>query len=396
MGTKLGRKFRRRSFFDSEQKARAQAHDWNEEYNQGGKRSYIMPELRLDAMNARKALDAHGIKDTLLEAVDFYIKRKYPAAGDPFLPDLVKLFIDDKRREQKLWNKLRDVYFFSFNRFKGLADHFKDRRVSTLTEKDIIDWLYSQTALAPISKHHHFKYYRMLFEWGVKNGQVGENPLGKIKIPEPLVLPKIFTIAEVESLLFHSWNHPDGRFFPYLVLGFFCGIRPHELSKLQWLDIVDDGTLVHIPTQKSKTSDLREIPIPFCARLMLYRYQTWHPQKPANRIVPYYFPGFKEDLRRFYRQPALKIVKWPHDVIRHTFASFFYRATRDTDQLRMRLGHSQTEMTLRHYLSLTQEDWFAYFSLNVHRDDKAEIAALLKSHTKKGVVDDAALKKDML
>ena len=46
---------------------------------------------------------------------------------------------------------------------------------------------------------------------------------------------------------------------------------------------------------------------------------------------------------------AANIVKWPPDVLRHTFASAHYHFHRDPARTAVILGHSNQAMLLNHY-----------------------------------------------
>ena len=114
------------------------------------------------------------------------------------------------------------------NRFPRLYK----RRVSDITPADLQPLL---SAITPGGRNPVMRYLRAVFFFGIKRGYLLENPISKLDFAE-LKRKEIETISNerVEAMLNHALAN-DLALLPYLVIGFFAGVRPDgELQKVEW------------------------------------------------------------------------------------------------------------------------------------------------------------------
>jgi integrase len=380
---------RRRKICESEDEVRQVRLDWQEEVRQGGRQHTLSADQRHDALQAISLLEKANVNDTLSTAIQYYLKHRYPHGGDLTVQELVEHFIAAKRAATRTISETKEVvsrysshYIISLHKLTQLGNRFADVRLSNFTSRHMQKYL-DELKLGDVSRYHYFQYFRMLFNYGVKHEYMERNPLSTLQPPAlERKDPHILTIDQVDCLLDATWRDHDGVTFVYTVLGFFGGIRPHELTKLTWGDFREWGRAIRLRASTSKTRDVRVVHLPMNAVLMIGAYKAAYKQRtgaePADEEL--IVPMTHNLLRKRFRQ-AFKLAgihKWPHDVARHTFASFFLKATKSMPRLMEQLGHSTPRTSLRHYVNLTDDSWIEYFSL-AHN---SQVAGELKHYIK--------------
>ena len=383
-GTKLGKKMRKRKRYGAESEAQEQARKWRKEYAQGGSTGFMTDTQRLDAINAIRHLQAKHITDSLLDAVTFYAEAKYPSGGDIPVSDAIDAFKTAKDNDPEI----SQIYRYSFNRYEPLRKLCGSKKLlSDVRKEELMKFIYAQTQWSDETKRQHFRYWRMFFDWCIENRHLAVNPLTNVKSPKGKAGPAgILPTNDVQTLVQAAWKQihasqhkdDDRRFFLYLVFGFFCGIRPHECHRLKWKHVSVDN--IRCDETVSKTKDIRNVALPLNAQAMLRAYHQAKDPKavvlnhdPEELVLGGYFYSFKAKFRRF--RLACGVKHWPHDAIRHSFASYFVLASNDMGQLQNRMGHSTPQTTLKHYVKLVHGDWLNYWAI---AHDPVTTASLLQ------------------
>jgi integrase len=139
----------------------------------------------------------------------------------------------------------------------------------------------------------------------------------------------------------------DLRLLPFLVFGFFCGIRPNgELPKLFWSDVhIADKTVVIRP-EVSKTRRRRFIDLSANAVAWLTAYQL-RGGPMIGKVVPYSFYELR-DRSRLSRKAA-GISVWVKQGMRHTFCSNWLAVHHDVNKLVLMSGHDSVDTMWRRY-----------------------------------------------
>lgn len=348
--------------------------DWRDEYHRGGTEHTLSTDQRYDAFQALALLKKTNAKESLYEAVRWFCRHRYPTGGDPTMQDLAKDFVVFKRQattaEKGTFERLprySKPYLSSLTKILKFGEKFGGKRASDITAEEISGYLDS-LPLGETARWHYFHYFKMVFNHAVKHGRLEKNPMAimqapRLRPPEPTVL----TCEEVGALLHHAWLDHDGVVVPYLTLGLFCGVRPHELLKLKWGDFRENGRKLRIPQDVAKTRDVRVVSVPTCADGILeeFRQRIGEP-KPGDMLVPLTHNLLRKRFRQVFRKAGIK--EWPHDACRHTFASFYLKATGSMPRLMEQLGHAHPAMTLKHYVNLTDEPWEHYFTMGCTED----------------------------
>lgn len=187
-----------------------------------------------------------------------------------------------------------------------------------------------------------------LFAFCVRRGYILANPCDRV---ESVICdrkpPAIVTPGQSRELLAAA----PVVMRPYLILGMFAGIRPEELTRLDWSHINLETATVNIDFPKVR-GQRRIVPLDALAVEFLRR----HPLQrgavtPSNSTV---------DRWRKRARRQLGFARWPQDLFRHTAASYLLAKHEDAAKVAMRLGNS-VKILMSHYIvpvSKTDCDFF--------------------------------------
>lgn len=375
---------RRRKICESQLEVDQVRADWQAEVKRGGSQHSLSAEQRHDALQALSLMEKERVRDSLSTAVQYYLKHRYPHGGDLTVEELVEHFIATKRAAVRTVNSTGEKvprysapYLISLHKLTQLGDAMSEIRLSNLRPLDIEKYL-DRIKLNDVSRYHYYNYFKMLFNYGVKHEFMERNPMNKLQPPTiERRDPTIFTIDQVDCMLEATYHDHDAATFVYTVLGFFGGIRPHEITKLKWGDFRNFERSIRIPAATAKTRDVRVVNLPLNAAYMISEFKQDYTKRngsepdPEELLVPLTHNLLRKRFRQAYRKAGIK--EWPHDVARHTFASFYLKATKSMPKLMEQLGHATPSTTLRHYVNLTDDGWIEYFSLAHNRKLREEI-----------------------
>jgi len=242
------------------------------------------------------------------------------SASIPFR-ELCTLYIEAKkdRGERHLGSMRRTV-----NRFPSLHD----RLVSDISHHDLEPLL---NEVVPGGRNFVMRHLQAFFNYGIKRGYLTENPITRLDFVESS--PKEIEIISPENVakILETALENDLGLLPYLVLGFFCGIRPvGELTLLQWSDVDLQGRSVTIRSTVSKTKRRRfpEISENAIAWLEAYRQCGGVCEGPivsCNEHTLY--------ARRQQNQEAAGITHWPNSAMCHSYCSYWLAMHKDINGL---------------------------------------------------------------
>ncbi len=181
-----------------------------------------------------------------------------------------------------------------------------------------------------------------VFSVGRRQGWCGENPVQLVEAP--VVREKEIVAMPLESVqqLLAAARHPAHQAaLPALGLMLHAGVRPQEVTRLQWGDIDFEEREICIPARHSKTGGARHIPVSPPLLQMLVRYRG------CGRICPPNWRSRWLELRRF-----AGFEHWVPDVLRHTFASYHAKYFRDIAALQLSMGHRDQRLLMSRYINL--------------------------------------------
>jgi integrase len=217
------------------------------------------------------------------------------------------------------------------NRF---AAAFGDRNLATITGEEIKRWL-DATFPDAVTRANTRRVLVNFFNIAQAKKFTGSNPAAETRVRKEAAREiGILTPVEVGALLEHSTTD----ILPYFCIGAFAGIRPEELQRLEWSDFRWKQGILRIRAEVSKVGAARNVRIEpnLSAWLAPYRLSS-------GRICP---AGWREQFRA--TRAAAGIGTWPHDCLRHSFATYWLEKHKDAPALALEMGNS-VEVILRHY-----------------------------------------------
>jgi integrase len=289
-----------------------------------------------------EAAEAYGLLAnhpgvSLLSVVKGYIKTTKARTQSVTFRELFNAYLEAKKdRSPEYLRELRIT--------RDRMPQLHKRIVFELTPRDLEPIL---NKLTPGARNPVMRYLRAVFFFGIKRGYMTENPISHLDFAERK-RKEIETIPadKVQAMLTHALEN-DLELLPYLVFGFFAGIRPDgELGKLEWDDVkLTEGTIVIRP-EVSKTNRRRFPKISANAAAWLEAYRQ-RGGTFAGKVSPH--RGTRLRSRRIANWTAAGIAKWIQQGMRHTFCSNWLAHHKDVNELVLQSGHDSVDTMWRNY-----------------------------------------------
>lgn len=290
----------------------------------------------------RDRLQQHGA--TMTEAVEFYLQHAKPVKEPVKLDELIT-----RCRAAKLEEGLSDRYL---KQMKSSTESFAkaghgNRPAHEITSEDVLCWLRANQ-WEPKTWNNYRTDLRTLFQWGIDERYLAMNPCDAVprkKIADGEIA--FMAVDDVERLLQRASMVKPGALrrdcLAAAVLGLFCGLRPErELGQMTWDAVREDVVWVRGHTAKSRSR--RVVDLSENAR-------AWLALCPSRegKILPKNFTRKWKALRK-----AVGLFdEWPHDAMRHTFATMWLAQHGDEKRLQLLMGHVSAELIYKHYRGQT-------------------------------------------
>ncbi len=287
-----------------------------------------------------------GNPTTLLEIVQAHLKR-HPLGGNARTLDDVRIELVAK----KLKGNRRENYVAGLDfKLRTLIKAIGNKAVTAVTTNDLEDEIERHPKWAPASVHSATQSWKVLFNYAVKRGYCSENPCNKIELPTRVFAePQIFSIHDCRRMLAHTLFSDRDYLLPacraYLAIGLFAGIRPEEINRLSWPE-VDLGTAtITILGAKAKCRARRIVDM--SPNLVEWLRPV---AKKRGPVLNHDLAQLRVAIRR-----AMGLTEWPHDALRHSFASYHFGKHRNEALVKNQLGHSDDgRMFFHHYRVMVQ------------------------------------------
>lgn len=343
------------SFFDDQTKLRK---------TRGTEAGQLPHDTVLRFLAAERQLATAG--GTIEQAVDLYVRTHRPVKEVLTLGQVKERFLQELELGG-LSAHYRSTLGSSLGSFVGPRSGML---VTDVTRDMVKAWLFAG-GWSPKTQRGYLTDVRTMLNWAVRERFLQANPLkgddGFIRLPKlvkkepvafaPSQIRKLFETAldaQEDALDRTTGKFTKGRVYRsligYLALATFAGIRPHELVRLPVAAMDLDQALVGLDAAVAKTNDRRVIELSKNAVAWL---RFWRKEFPDMKgFLP---PSWDRHLKKLRKRA--KLVPWPHDVLRHSFASYFHATHQDKAKLQAQMGHSEREDTLdKHYRAVRLAD----------------------------------------
>jgi integrase len=310
--------------------------------NMGTAAFSIDDAVRHDAVTAKKILAP--FKATLTEAAKYFVKHARPRGGSKTMLDLVTEILDAKKKLGRRKSTLDD-YRFVFNRFNR---SYGERMAHDVHQNDVEAWLDGNTkSLA--TRRIYMKFLNTLFAYALKRGYMAVNPLDSLEMPQVLLKPPaIFTVEQTISFLRAVVKKPELELLPYVSIGLFAGLRPTEMTRLEWSHVRLDQRVILVNADASKTSQKRFVDI--SDNLLAWLSPI---AKDSGALTPRSLSvRVREAWRKTMEYEHGKIEKWPQDGMRHSYATYHLAHHKNAPLTSLQMGHTSPQMLFNHYRNL--------------------------------------------
>jgi integrase len=241
------------------------------------------------------------------------------------------------------------------------------RPASSVTTAEVDAWI-TGNGWSPKTQRNYLSCLSSMLTWG----KIVPNPCARIELARQTESePHVLSVEACERLLTAAmdglgkvYDRKTGDFIEgrpvyrpllgYVSLAMFGGIRPEELSRSgrAALDLESAVFIVHANVAKPGRGKTRRRRVVELAANAVAWLRVWNEQCPGDWILPKSFGPRWEELRR-----KAECWPWPHDALRHTFATMHYAAHQNETLLKAQMGHSRGEDTLfQHYRAVQLPD----------------------------------------
>lgn len=256
------------------------------------------------------------------------------------------------RRTDRTFTELRNALTAAVD-FLGA-----ERKIKTLLAPDLERWIHQNPNHAARTRHHRRARLVQFFRWARDNEFLPMARTAADKTAEIDYLPgkrEILTPDQVDTLL----ANVKPKYLPYVLLSLYAGIRHQEIlpdrksnkDRLQWQDIDQKEALIRIRPEVAKGRRGRPRIVSIQPVL-----GSWlrHLTDTTPRIGPILTgePFTAEESRRL--APLLGLDKWPHNCLRHSYASYRMAICRDAPRVSEEMGNSPADIR-QHYDAVVSE-----------------------------------------
>lgn len=147
-----------------------------------------------------------------------------------------------------------------------------------------------------------------------------------------------------------------------LAIGAFADLRRAELERLEWSDIHLPGGFIEIKAAKAKSARRRIIKIQ--PNLKEWLTPHAHESGPVARGI------FQQRLVSVRSTAGIK--EWPHNALRHGFASYHLARFNNAAELALEMGHTNANLIFSAYRQIVQPAPSCSLLENCAKSDKIE------------------------
>jgi integrase/recombinase XerD len=308
--------------------------------NEGLEGFEFTQDQRTDALAALTVLAGSGL--SLTQAAKIAVEFHGIQTSGISLNDAVAALLKAKSKRSEQYKKDLRLKLEKFSK------DFPDQKLAEISVKEIKNWLKKRGAA--VTSNNYRRVLSVLFSHAKTEEWIASNAMECVAAEEAdTKQPGILELFQVRALLKACVEfQPD--FVPAVTIALFAGVRPEsELWHLEREHV--DLKKAEIDVHKSKSQgSTRFLKIQQNLVAWLQRYLKDEPRPISPHGDAYY-----SRLQRIRGEAG--IIRWPQDVLRHSFASYRYAACGDENLTRREMGHYGSVHTfLRHYKNRVRDE----------------------------------------
>jgi integrase/recombinase XerD len=238
-----------------------------------------------------------------------------------------------------------------------IREHGSNIKIGEITGKiaqNYIDYVITNRGVAPVTINNMVLNIARIFNLAIDRSMIEENPFRKIK--KLKITAKRTATFDDEQLaqLFDFARKNNPPLHIYVILIYYCGLRPSEITNLKKSSFEKDfSTIITESTwTKNKRNDV--ISIPEIVRPILMEYVNSVPEDyyiVSYRLRPNIRKGNASNFYHSYKKDLLNTgIKQPPYHLRHTAISKLINSNQfELIEVSRHFRHSSTQMTMRYY-----------------------------------------------
>ena len=338
---KIGKGRNRQFFKDKTEAETVLQQKLVEQENYGTAGTSFNERQRAEYLECTEKLQPFGM--TIRDAVNFYLPHLHATKRTCTAAELVDEILKVKEADGASERYLSDLR----SRLGQFSESFDGKPVAEFTSAEVDEWLRSLSdsesgkRLAATTRNNFRRVLIVAFNFARERGYSAGNPAeksAKAKVIEGTI--GILTAEETARLL----ESASSELLPYVAIGAFAGLRRAELERLDWREIDLQAGLIEVTAKKAKSARRRFVRI----QPNLAKWLQPYAQHSGN-VTP---PKYRELLDT--TRAAAKINDWPHNALRHSFASYHLACFNDAAALALELGHTNSNLVFQHYRQLVK------------------------------------------
>lgn len=218
-----------------------------------------------------------------------------------------------------------------------------------MSRKQLQGYLRQRAGLSASARANMLCSFRVFFTWSVDQEYIARSPAVNFKTPQrPHPLPKALTLDQVRQLLDHlaaGAGRRARRDEAMLLTALYAGLRGCELARLHWSDVDLAGSIINI--RISKMNKGRAVPIhPALIDVLI----SWREVQQLDSSAPVFSLddtaiAAGRVVKIAQRARAGSSVQFTCHTLRHTFATWVLRKSKNLYAVSKSLGHSQLRQT---------------------------------------------------
>jgi integrase len=218
-----------------------------------------------------------------------------------------------------------------------------------MSRKQLQGYLRTRASLSASARANMLCSFRVFFTWSLDQEYIDRSPAVNFKTPQrSKPLPRALTLLQVRQLLDHLADGAGRRARrdeALLLTALYAGLRGCELARLHWSDIDMNAGVIAI--RLSKMNKGRAVPI---HPALLDVLKKWREIQQLDSSAPV----FSLDQVEIRAGRVVKIaqrvrlasgVQFTTHELRHTFATWTLRKSKNLYAVSKSLGHSQLRQT---------------------------------------------------
>jgi len=330
----------RRAFYVDEAEALAEADSIARDKQNHGAMAFI----ELSAEQRKDAGEAIGIlsefKACLVDSAIYYaahLRAKRENAFARNLADCIDEYLEAKRADRRRGEISKLTLYELESKMRIVRKAFAGKKITEVDER-AVDAFIKSLPHNPRGKANIRTKLSQLLNFCRRQKWISLNPAAEVKVAVKRRRIEILGVDQVEVLLraAQSSERPQSV-VPYLVVSLFAGLRPGEAAQLTWEKIHLETEQIEVLGITSKTREDRFVYMePALIRWSLpYR-------KAGGLIVGSTFAKDFKEVKRCagFGTNENATCRWPKDVLRHTYASYWLPIHKDRAHLAELMGNS--------------------------------------------------------